>query len=101
MGRRGSVESGMSGNGEKPGGVNRRLAVLSRNDNGGGLQQILILQGFHHLANRCVCKLNLTKKFRRGVSGRVLVAAKNTVFNKLLSDADCLEIHTEDHRHSR
>src|ERR1035438_7642918 len=89
----------MSGNREKPGGVKRRLAVFGGNDDGGRLQQVLILQSLDHLSNRGVDKLNLAQQFRRGVASRVLVAPKDTVFNEFLSHADCLEVHTEDHRH--
>src|ERR1039457_3386206 len=89
----------MSGNGEKPRRIDGRLAVFGGNNNSRRLQQVLILQSFHHLSDRAVDKLNLAQQFRRGGAGRVLVAAEDTVFNELLSHADRLEVHAEDHWH--
>src|ERR1700722_996056 len=56
-------------------------------------------------AGRCLVKVSPYQigprclQQSRRVAGRVLVAAKNTVFNELLSNADRLEVHAEDLRH--
>src|SRR6516164_10363395 len=78
--------------------VERGLAMLGRDNDGGRFKKTLIFQGRHHLADRAVCERDLVLHVGRGITGRVLVTALHSVLDQLLTNAYGLEIHPEDHR---
>src|ERR1700741_5655932 len=88
----------MTGDGEETVRVDRRLAMLGRDDDGGRFKKTLIFQGRPHLADRTVCKRDFVLHVGRGITGRILVTALHSVLDQLLTNAYCLEIHPEDHR---
>src|SRR6516162_11946794 len=91
----------MTGNGEETVWVDRRLAMLGRDNDGGRFKQTLIFQGRHHLADRLVCERDFVLHVGRGITGRIRVTALHSVLDQLLTNAYRLEIHPEDHRYRR
>src|SRR6516162_9131268 len=92
----------MTGNGEETVWVDRRLAMLGRDNDGGRFKKTPIFQGRHHLADRAVCERDLVLHVGRGITGRILVTALHLHsvldLDQLLTHAYRLEIHPEDHR---
>src|SRR5271169_6108318 len=91
----------MSGNGEEAVGIDRRLAVLRGDDDGGLMQEALILERGNHLADGTVHEFDLAKHgWCRSACG-VGVTAIDSLFDELLPDADGLEVHPKDRWYRR
>jgi hypothetical protein len=95
MSRRRTVGSSVARNGEESIGIDGGLSVLGGNDDGGRLQKVLLLERLNHLADRGIHKREFTRQSRRWCSCGVTVAALDSVFDQFLTDANGLEVHSE------
>src|SRR6202035_3120706 len=91
------VRSRMSGNGEEAVGVDRRLAVLGGDDDGGRTEKTLILERLDHLPDRRIHEFDLIPHAGRRISCGIGVAALDGAYDQLLPDADRLEVHAQDY----
>src|ERR1700722_8909381 len=88
----------MSGNGEEPVGVDRRLAMLRGDDDDRRIEEVAIREFFGHLTNRGVYEFDLARHAGSGITGGIGIASKGSALNQLLSDTDRLEVHTKNRR---
>ena len=89
----------MAGDGEEPVRIDRGLAMLGRDNDGGRFKETLIFQSHHHLADGVVRELDLIQHIGGGIARGIRITTLHAVLDQLLADADCLEVHPENHRY--
>src|SRR3984957_6366998 len=75
--------------------IDGRLAVLGGDDDGGGIQELLVLERGHHLPDRRIHESNLTRHAGGRITRGVGVTAFDAVLDQFLADADSLEVHAK------
>ncbi len=88
----------MSGNGEEAIGVDRRLPVLGRDDDGGRTEKTVILERLDHLPDRGIDEFDLAQHAGGGSARGVGVTSLDAL-DQLLPNADGLEIHAKNCGH--
>src|SRR5215470_8318559 len=95
----------MARDGEEAVGVDRRLPMFCGDDDGGRIQETLVFQRSDHLPDCRIHELDLVQHYWPRCTSGVFITAGVSVgsdsrfgMNQLFSNADRLEVHTEDHR---
>src|SRR5580698_9639133 len=91
----------MSGNGEEAVGIDGRLAMLGRDDDGGRLEEVLILKCTDHLADGRIDEFDFGRHAGSRIARGIRIPALDAVLDQLLPNAYGLKVHPKNRGNRR